>query len=135
MGTWSEDTFGNDVAADWALSFSEKPGMDSVSELIHEVNECSEYLDSYLSCCCLAACEVIARLKGNWGIRDSFSEQLDLWIEKNPQSPSQELIAEAVKAITKIAGPNSELAELWDEDGYNSEWHEQIDDLLERVKN
>jgi len=43
-----------------------------------------DYLDSDEACDCLAACEVLARLQGKWGIRNPYSEELDKWIESNP---------------------------------------------------
>ena len=134
MGAWSEDTFGNDTACDWIYDFLDAPGVSTVSKALDAVLDEKEYLDSDIACEALAACEVIARLKGNWGLRDAYSEELDNWIKGNPQQVSPEIVAKADAAISKIMGKNSELLELWDEDGKNSTWHRKIKDLQERIK-
>lgn len=77
MGAWSEDTLGNDTACDWKGDFLEKPGLEIVSEAITAALSETDYLDSSEACDCLAACEVIARLQGKWGIRNAYSEDLD----------------------------------------------------------
>ena len=136
MGSWSEDTFGNDTACDWVGTFLDVPSLETIREAIDEVLETEGFLDSYEACMCLAACEVLARMQGQWGVRDSYSEDLDTWIEENPQDDPipKDLKQAADAAIAKILGPDSELKELWDEDGYNESWHEAVDDLRERVK-
>ena len=134
MGAWSEDTFGNDTACDWIGTFLDDPGLDPVKSAIDEVINNDDYLDSDEACDCLAACEVIARLQGNWGLRDAYSEDLDNWIEANPTTVPDDLMRSADSAIEKNLGPDSELTELWDEDGRNDKWHSAMDDLRERVR-
>lgn len=134
MGAWSEDTFGNDTACDWIGTFLANPGLHVVNETINNVLSTDDYLDSDEACECLAACEVIARLQGRWGLRNSYSERLDAWIESNPQSVPAELKESADAAVARILAPESELTELWDEDGRNDEWHDAIDDLRARVR-
>ncbi|MEM1069324.1 MAG: DUF4259 domain-containing protein, partial [Planctomycetota bacterium] len=84
MGAWAENTFGNDSACDWVSTFLDDPGLAAVKNAIQTVLETDGYLDSDEACDCLAACEVIARLQGKWGLRDSYSEELDQWVESNP---------------------------------------------------
>lgn len=133
MGAWAEDTFGNDTACDWAGSFLEKPGLKAVWAAILAVQNAEEYLDSDEASDCLAACEVVARLQGQWGQRNAYSEELDAWIEANPTEVPDKLKKAADAAIERILGPDSELTELWDEGGRNEAWHEAVDDLRRRV--
>jgi hypothetical protein len=134
MGAWAEDTFGNDTACDWVGSFLEQPGLPAVKSAIDAVLNADDYLDSDAACDCLAACEVIARLQGKWGVRNAYSEDLDQWVEANPTNVPEALKAAAVSAIERILGPASELPELWDEGGPNEDWHKAMDDLRERVR-
>ena len=134
MGAWSENTFGNDTACDWAGSFIDNPGLETVREAIEAVLASEDYLDSHEACDCLAACEVIARLQGRWGLRDAYSEDVDRWVEANPMTVPDSLKEAADSAIERILGPKSELPELWDEGGRNEKWHSAIDDLRKRVK-
>jgi hypothetical protein len=132
MGAWAEDTFGNDSACDWAGDFLENPGLETVQEAIDAVLGTDDYLDSDDACYCLAACEVLARLQGRWGIRNAYSESLDAWIEANPTTVPKGLKVAANAAIDRILGPDSELPELWDEGGRNEAWHNAIEDLRQR---
>ncbi len=134
MGAWSEDTFGNDSACDWIGTFLDDPGLPAVKSAIEAVLEADDYLDSDEACDCLAACEVIARLQGKWGLRNAYSEELDHWIEENPTVVPDDLKAAADSAIVRILGSDSELPELWDEGGRNVDWHNAIDDLRERIQ-
>jgi len=133
MGAWAEDTFGNDTACDWVGMFLEDPGLDKIREAIDGVLDTDDYLDGDEACECLVACEVLARWQGRWGVRNSYSEDLDAWIEANPTAVPNELKAAADSAIERILGPDSELPELWDEGGRNEAWHDAIDDLRARV--
>jgi len=133
MGAWGEDTFGNDAACDWVGQFLEKPGMAKVWGAINSVLHADDYLDSEPACDCLAACEVLARLQGNWGVRNAYSKVLDTWIEANPLEVPRDLKKAADSAIDRILDADSELLALWDEDGRNATLHDAIDDLRSRV--
>lgn len=134
MGAWAEDTFGNDAACDWIGSFLDNPSLTVVREAIQTVIDTNDYLDSYEACQCLAACEVIARSQGKWGLRNSYSEKLDQWVEANSMAISEDLKAAADEAIARILGDDSELLALWDDGGRNEVWHKAINDLRQRVK-
>lgn len=133
MGAWAEDAFGNDTACDWAGDFTDDPSMEKIESAIDEVVSEEDYIDSGVACEALVACELIARLKGNWGQRSAYSESIDKWVESCKESPSEELVRKASAVIQKTLGENSELKELWDEDGINADWHKEMDDLAKRV--
>ena len=134
MGAWAEDTFGNDTACDWLGGFLENPGLPAVKSAIQAVLESDDYVDSDEACDCLAACEVIARLQGKWGLRNAYSDELDQWIQANPTAVPADLKIAADAAIERILGSESELPELWDEGGRNDVWHNAIDDLRVRIQ-
>jgi Domain of unknown function (DUF4259) len=134
MGAWAEDTFGNDTSCDWIGIFLETPELNIVRETINAVLVAGDDLDSDEACDCLAACEVLARLQGKWGLKNAYSEELDAWVEANPMVVPNDLKIAADLAIERILGPDSELSELWDEDGRNDTWHNAINDLRERVR-
>lgn len=134
MGAWAEETFGNDTSCDWIGTFLDHPGLPAVTSAIETVLETDDYLDSDVACDCLAACEVIARLQGKWGLRNAYSKDLDEWIEANPTSVPDSLKSAADAAIERILGADSELLELWDEGGRNEDWHKAIDDLRARIQ-
>ena len=133
MGAWDVDTFDNDTACDWSAELDDTTDLNLVREALAAVLDVGdEYLDSDDACIALAACEVIARLKGNWGKRDSYTEAVDKWVESHPQTPSAELVNAALAAIDRIRRQPSELLELWEE-ADAAAWHAAVDDLRQRV--
>jgi hypothetical protein len=133
MGAWGTGTFDNDTACDWAGDLEGAEDLSPVEAAIKQVVETGDdYLDSDVACEALAACEVVARLKGNWGRRDAYTETVDAWVQAHPGQPSQELITHALTAIDRVLKSPSELLELWQETD-NDSWSEEVRDLRSRV--
>ena len=134
MGAWSKDSFGNDTACDWAYGLDEVPDLSLISETIQKVLEAgNEYLEAPDAEEAIAAVEVIARLKGNFGLRDSYSENTDNWVEAHPQQPPADLVAQASQALDRILSPPSELLELWQESEEFEAWRTSVLDLKNRA--
>ena len=133
MGAWGVLAFDNDTANDWASELEASDDLSIVESAFRELDE-ADYLDADVASIALAACEVIARLQGRWGLRNAYSEELDQWIEANPTKVPQDVKDAADSAIERILGPDSELPELRDEGGRNDAWHNAIDDLRNRVR-
>jgi hypothetical protein len=134
MGAWAADTFGNDTACDWTDGLEIVDDLSLVRQTFGAVlNVGDEYLDGDVACEGLAACEVIARLKGNWGLRNAFSETLDNWVEAHKIKPPEDLVQSALAVIDRILAPPSELLELWEE-GDGTEWLVAVRDLPDRVR-
>jgi hypothetical protein len=133
MGAWDVDTFDNDTACDWILELESTSDLSCVRQALDAVVEVGdEDLDSDEACRALAACEVIARLKGNWGKRDAYTERVDKWVEAHPQTPPPDLVTLALSAIDRIRTEPSELLELWEESSAEK-WQASVDDLRRRV--
>lgn len=133
MGTWSVDAFGNDAAADWALELAESDDLSLVEAAIDGALAESDYLDAPDAAIALAAIEVIARLNGNWGDRNAYTEPLDAWVAQANVQLEPELLERARAAIDRILGADSEMLELWqDSDNYQA-WLESVTDLRSRV--
>ena len=134
MGAWDVDMFDNDTACDWSYELEDATDLSYVRESLDAVLEVGdEYLDSDEACMALAACEVLAGLKGNWGKRNSYSEIVDKWVESHPQTPPPDLIQAALFVIDRIHTQPSELPELWEE-GDATKWHAAVDNLQKRVE-
>jgi hypothetical protein len=112
---------------------AERKDLSLVHETLLTVSSGDCYLDSDPACEALAACEVIARLKGNTGPRDASTETVDAWVAAHPQPVSPDLVRLATAAIDRILGENSELAELWAESDSADEWRTAVEDLRRRV--
>jgi hypothetical protein len=91
------------------------------------------YLDADTACEGLAAVEVVARLRGNWGERNPYTETVDNWVESHPGEPPAELVSAAVAAIDRVLTPRSELLELWSETDDFGRWRDGMEELRRRV--
>ncbi len=133
MGAWGVKTFDNDAACDWTYDLETTDDLSLVRAALARVTAVgSDYLDSEEACQGLAACEVVARLKGHWGVRNPYTETVDAWVNAHPGEPSAELVAESLAVIDRVLSPPSELLELWSESD-NEEWHAAMADLKKRV--
>jgi hypothetical protein len=134
MGAWGTGIFDNDTACDWAYDLAESNDLSLIESAFDKVlNVGAEYLDADEAQEALAAAEAIARLKGNWGIRDSYTETMDKWVETTGLAPPRALIEKAHKAIERVLYKPSELLELWGESDEFTAWEESVKDLSKRL--
>jgi hypothetical protein len=135
MGAWGTGIFDNDTACEWAYGLKETNDLSLIESALDKVLKVgAEYLDAREAEEALAAAETAARLKGNWGIRDSYTEKMDEWVETTRLTPPQALIEKALKAIERTLSGPSELLELWGEvEGFIA-WEESVKDLSRRLK-
>lgn len=134
MGAWSADAFGNDTACDWSSGLEKVDDLSLVQQAFAGVLAANdEYLEADTAPEGLAACEVVARLKGNWGIRNPYTETMDKWVASHKIAPPENLIQTALAVIDRVLAPQSELLDLWAE-GDASEWRAAVDELRERLR-
>ena len=133
MGTWSVDAFGNDDAADWAFELAISDDLSLVEAAINGALADSDYLDAADAAIALAAIEVIARLNGNWGDRNAYTEPVDAWIAQVNVQPEPELLARARAAIDRILSEDSEMLELWQDSGDYEAWLGSVENLRSRI--
>jgi hypothetical protein len=136
MGSWSADSFGNDTACDWAYSLEETSDLSLVGDTIQKVLDSGkEYLEAPDAEEAIAAIEVLARLKGHFGERNSYTETIDNWVAAHPQQPPPDLVALGVEALDRILTPPSELLALWKEGDEFDAWQSSVLDLRNRASN
>ena len=134
MGTWSAEPFGNDDAADWAYELEDAEDLTPIEEAIDAaLSVGDEYLEASEASVALAAIEVLARLGGNPGEQNSYTEAADKWVARLQLKPTVELVDKAQAAIARILGENSELLELWQESDEYDTWQASVEDLRVRV--
>ncbi len=132
MGAWGVGSFENDRACDWAYDLEETDDLSLVEDALERVLIAgADYLDVHDAEEALAASEVIARLQGNFG---EYSELVDDWVNANKLAVPSELARKSHAAIDRIAGAQSELAELWEESESFDEWKESVAELKSRIK-
>ncbi len=134
MGTWAIGAFGNDDACDWSYGLEEVDDLSVVEAALDTVLAVgSGYLETPPAVEALAAIEVIARLQGNWGERDPYSETVDRWVERVRLTPTADHARNARRVIERILAENSELKELWEETEDYEAWVASVHELKNRV--
>ena len=134
MGAWSADVFGNDDACDWAFGLGDANDLSLIESTLDTVlSHGTEYVEAPEASEALAAIEVIARLQGNWGERNPYTEPVDEWVEKTKLQPSAALAKKAHQVIERILAENSELKELWQESDEFETWLAFVAELKSRV--
>lgn len=134
MGAWSHDSFGNDSACDFAWDIAESNDLSVIEAALDEVVKIGDgYLEAPEASQAIAAVEAIARLQGNWGVRNAYSKDLDDWVERTKMVPSKELARKAKSVLGRITTEPSELLELWQEGGDGEDWIAAVRELDSRV--
>lgn len=133
MGTWGHRNFENDTALDF-VNEVEDEGFDRIQHAIKLVAEHpeEEHLDADESVAALAAIEFIAAAKGNQS--EDFPESAEDWLQKAGNGPllGQDT-AQLARVIERVRS-NSELRDLWqDEGGEPTEWLAVLSDLEKRL--
>jgi hypothetical protein len=136
MGAWDVGSFDNDYAADWAYSLEEGEDLKLVEDTFDRVFDevtVDQLVEGPTGSEAIAACEVLARLKGAFGRRDAFSEAVDNWVIAHPIQPTNELLDKAARVLDVILSDKSELCNLWRETDKFAEWQASVADLQKRM--
>jgi len=131
MGAWDTDPFGNDTACDWIHSLLKADDISVILDALDAVIRTgSEYLESQEAEEAIAAADTLARLSGNFYVRNSYTEELDAWVENQKYRPTPEDINLATQALRRIETEPSELLSLWED---NASWFEHLEFLKKRL--
>ena len=98
------------------------------------LNVGNQYLEAPDAEEALAAADVVARLRGNWGTRNNYTETIDLWVEKVKLTPNPVLVGKALSAIERTLSEPSELLDLWKDSDHFEAWKKSIENLKSRVR-
>jgi Domain of unknown function (DUF4259) len=134
MGAWGSGIFENDTACDFAAAVSDGGGISLVDQALDRVLACgSNNLEAPEAEECLAAAEIIARLKGGAGNETPYTASIDAWIKGSRAAVPAEIIEKAKLAIARVLSQPSEIVELWtDSDDFDG-WKRNVEGLLARL--
>lgn len=136
MGAWGVLAFDNDEANDWAYGLEKTADLSAVESALAELEGVgADYLEADVASCALAACEVLARLRGKPGYTNSYTKKVDLWVAAHPRTPAPTLLKRAAAAIDRVLAGNSELRSLWEESDESAAWLKAVEDLRARMQN
>lgn len=130
MGTWSEEPFGNDTAADWAWELDEADSWAFITDVLQGYaagDEEGQDLDAIA----VAAAAVVAHGAGLALSEEDDTESVEGFLARVGAPPAS-VVALARAALDKVGG-DSELAELWEESGEIDEWRATLTRLREAL--
>lgn len=133
MGAWGIGAFENDTACDWSDDLLETSDLTLLKTALKQVIDEEDYLDSDLACEAIAACEVIALLRGHEGVSDAYTESIETWVAANKSLNPTSLLPLAQQALDRILAPDSELLELWQETNEIDAWKASIEALRAKL--
>jgi hypothetical protein len=134
MGAWGPLTFDNDTACDWSYDLENTDDLSLVESAFADVESTGpdDFLEQDQACNALAACEVLARLRGHPGYTNAYTAAVDRWVAAHKLPPSSDLLTRATAVIDRILADNSELRDLWSESD-PTEWQDAVQDLRRRL--
>jgi Domain of unknown function (DUF4259) len=135
MGAWSHESFGNDDACDWGSELEGTTDLEFIEATLDGLlAKGSDYLEASDASQAIAAAETVARLQGNFAIRDAYSQGVDEWVEQVRLVPPVMLRQKAHRALDRILEEPSELLELWQEGDGEAAWVNAVRDLKARIR-
>ncbi len=135
MGAWNSDPFGNDTACDWKYDAERATDLSFIAKTIEKIHELEgEYIEASEAQEAIAAADTLARLRGQFYIRNAYTKSLDEWVANHPITPPRELLDSAIRAVDRILTEPSELLELWSEGEGAGEWKKHLSDLQDRLR-
>lgn len=131
MGAWGHGSFANDSALDWLQDLLED-GPPLVREALDRISTAGDqtYLDADDCCAALAAAELVAAALGHGD--DRLEENALAWLQENRDATREVGANRAERAVARVY-QKSELRDLWDENGPDTEWHADVRELLRRL--
>ena len=94
----------------------------------------NDYVDASVAEEAVAAADIVARLRGQFGQRDAYTEKIDEWVGKVKLTAPEAVVEKARRVVARITTPPSEMVELWEEAGTADDWRAATDALLRRLQ-
>lgn len=133
MGAWGHGIFDNDTACDFAIDLEQSKGLKLIKFALKAVERSRKYIDGSDAEMALAACEVVACLKGSAGDPSTYPEEVLAWASAYGKKPPASLVNRGVRIIDRVLGERSELRECWEDANDAEPWIAAVNDLRARL--
>ncbi|MEM1068528.1 MAG: DUF4259 domain-containing protein [Planctomycetota bacterium] len=131
MGTWGIKSFEDDVAVDWLEDLYDS---DPEAFFRHCLDLTGHDYLEHMACIgivCTAEMLHGLLLEPRAGLPDTAME----WFEQHRELDVQPFVPDAINGLNRVIGPQSEMTELWQDDGDRfGEWQAHIQDLIVRLQ-
>jgi hypothetical protein len=132
VGTWGEGAFDNDSAADWSHEFD---GADHAAGMTLIKTALQRAADGHLGTrdgeLAVAAAELVAYLADQPTDETAYNRAAFDWADRVDAAADPELVSLAVRALARVIGEESELADLWDEEP--GQWRISMTELTAKL--
>jgi hypothetical protein len=133
MGTWGPKPFDSDRACDFAYELKDYSDLFYIEYKIDVILKKNRI--DYWDCSeALGAIDTVARLKGKFGVRNGYTEDVDKWVKEHPIEPPKKMVKKALKALEMIAGESSDFAKSFQDCTFLEEWKTEMKALKSRLK-
>jgi hypothetical protein len=131
MGAWGHRSFENDSALDWFGDLDDE-GASPVQEILDAVGGAGDddYVEVDDASAALAAAELVAAALGKGD--DRLDEDAAAWLAGHRDAVRAIGADRARRAVERVFA-NSELRELWGENGDDTDWHVDVRALIARL--
>jgi hypothetical protein len=134
MGTWGPGTLENDTAVDWMYGLGEVADLSLIEGTLDRALAVGDdYLEAADAEEGIAAAEAVARLLGNFGVRNDYTRPMDDWVSWMPEKPSLELLSKAWRIVERVQRKPSELLDSWTASDKAEAWSRTLADLMVRL--
>ena len=134
MGTWGAGTLDNDTAVDWMYGLGEVSDLSLIEGTLNRALAAGgELLEAPDAEEALAAAEAVARMLGNFGVRNDYTQTMDAWVTYMNRLPPPDLVVKAQRIVARIQEQPSELLERWAKSDKAEAWSRSLADLTVRL--
>ena len=129
MGAWGAGPFENDDAADFAAELEGLDADDGVQVLTDALAATdTEYVEAPDASIAVAAAQVVVWMRSPDALPDdAYAAEALTWITAAAPVPTADLLAAARRAVARVSGEDSELAELWADSDEADAWRAALD--------
>ncbi len=136
MGAWGVQPLEDDTGADFGYDIEKSKDLSPMTELFDRVERIDREEDTIYSWdadMVLAACDILARIRGKPGYHNSYTEELDTWVAKHQPALPQELLDRAIRLFDRVVRDGSETRKLWQGTESEQDWLDAMLDLRKRL--
>lgn len=129
MGAWGFLPFENDDALDWLDDLHDGAGAETVRGAWAGID--AGYVEAPEGSVAVAAAEITAASQGN--PPEDLPVDVADWVTAHGAELGPEDVERALRAVERVTGEDSELAQLWDE-AREPKWRESVGELANRLR-
>jgi hypothetical protein len=129
MGAWGHGSFDNDPASDWLGELEDDDA--ALVETLDAVANAAGYVEVDDASAALAAAEIVVAAQGRG--QDRLSDDAARWLASHREVALGVDLEVTRRAVERV-WEDSELRELWDDEGEATGWHAEVGELRRRLR-